>query len=421
MSTTTRRRVAGGLGIVALLGSMMSPASAAALGPTPDEVIIQAHRGGPALGGAENSVALFHKAVESGLVDRIETDVRSTRDDVLVIIHDAKLRSTCSLPNGTSVSGRLVRGMLWSELKQVSCSGAPIPRLTDALEAVRGSDVSLNLELKLDEDMSTAQKTDVAKRVVTTVLQAGMQKQVGISSYYWRSYAGAVEKYGKGIPMTAMEFPARTGPTDAPYATIRRAEDAGVDAFAMAAVHANEALTGFINSYGGMRLGTQDRTTEQQSRYALARGSWTFTDDDPVAKRRQVDELLARVDADPLRKSVRLTSVPTKTLVSKKVMKSGTKTFPRVFGGAGLLPAAALAQLDSVVFTVTVAGKGAGKVELAPSGSRPSVDGDREWLPNGTKTFTMYASPGDSGNLRVMTTGTATVTVKMTGYRTATY
>ncbi|MEJ7635787.1 glycerophosphodiester phosphodiesterase family protein [Aeromicrobium sp.] len=425
MISRTARLITGGAGVASLcLAALTVPPTSGAtvtLNPSPDDMIIQAHRGGPDLGAPENSIALFQKAIASGVVDRIETDVRSTRDNVLVIIHDAKLPASCTTSTGLSVAGKLVRRMLWADLAKVRCSGEPIPRLNDALTVVRGTDVSLNLELKLDSDLTSTQKSDVAKRVVTAILAAGLDSQVSLSSYYWRSYAGAVKKYGQGIAMAAMEFPSHTTSTDNVYSTIRYAKSVGVDRFAMNALHANERLTDFMNDYGLMRLGTQDRTSAQHTRYALARGSWTFTSDDPVRLRIAVDKLLAGLEDDPLRRTLISTPTSPRSVMTKKAMAAGSKSFPQVIGATGLLPSKALTQLDGVAFKVTVTGRGTGNLELAPSGSRPGIDGVRIALPRGTQTYTMHASPGDGGRIRVMTTAAATVTVKTTGYRTVTY
>jgi glycerophosphoryl diester phosphodiesterase len=51
--------------------------------------LIYAHRGASGYA-PENTVAAFDRALEMP-IDGIETDIRSTKDGVLVLLHDAKV------------------------------------------------------------------------------------------------------------------------------------------------------------------------------------------------------------------------------------------------------------------------------------------------------------------------------------------
>lgn len=402
------------LAIVAILASLSTPASAGEK-VDPSSVLIQAHRGGPELGAPENSLRLFRLAVASGVVDRIETDVRVTKDGVLVIHHDEKLGARCG------PSRARIRSTTWKDLARVRCDGEPVPRLDEVLAVVRGTPVSLNLELKVDSTMSSADKSTFARRVAESAVAAGLRKgQVLISSYYWRSFAGAVQKYGRGIEMTAMELSARSEPTDAVFSAVQRAKALGVDRFSLSMATAHHDLLHYVRAVGGMQIGLGDRRDEADTRFALAHGLRTFTSDDPRAARRSVDALLERVRRTPL--DLRLTETPLAptTVMSRRTMKASTKVFPLVVA-PDRLPPEAVRRLEDVSFEVTVTGKGRGELEVAPSGSRVGQDGTRVAIPRGTRTFTVRSGPGDRGKIRLRATADATVSVRMTGFRTATY
>lgn len=98
---------------------------------------IVAHRGAWGAGIRENSLAAFERAIELG-ADMIEFDVRRTRDDQLIIFHDAELA-------GTPVA-ELTRSDLAAEI------GAPPPRLDEALE-LAADRIALAVELKEDRDL----------------------------------------------------------------------------------------------------------------------------------------------------------------------------------------------------------------------------------------------------------------------------
>lgn len=90
----------------------------------------------------ENSLSAFRKAVEAGY--GIEFDVQLSKDDKLVVFHDATLKRMCG-----------VEGHVWDytleELKQFQLleSGEKIPTFEEAL-AVIGGKVPLIIEYKLD-------------------------------------------------------------------------------------------------------------------------------------------------------------------------------------------------------------------------------------------------------------------------------
>lgn len=90
----------------------------------------------------ENTMLAFKKAIELG-VDQIETDIRITKDNELVLIHDANLERTT---NGTGK----VCDLTLAELKQLDAgNGEQIPTLRELFELVKDHPtITLDLEFK---------------------------------------------------------------------------------------------------------------------------------------------------------------------------------------------------------------------------------------------------------------------------------
>ena len=97
----------------------------------------------------ENTMLAFRKALELG-VDQLETDVRITRDNELVLIHDGTVDRT------TNGSGA-VRDLTLAELQALDAgswkgeafAGEKIPKFTDLLELVKDHPtITLDIELK---------------------------------------------------------------------------------------------------------------------------------------------------------------------------------------------------------------------------------------------------------------------------------
>jgi glycerophosphoryl diester phosphodiesterase len=103
-----------------------------------------AHRGlhyGP--GFPENSLVAFAAALELG--SGIECDLRLTRDDRLIVFHDADAWRMCSSP--------LVIGKsTLAELERLRVGDGPIPTIESLLELVEGR-VALLLEVKVGNDL----------------------------------------------------------------------------------------------------------------------------------------------------------------------------------------------------------------------------------------------------------------------------
>jgi glycerophosphoryl diester phosphodiesterase len=123
------------------------------------------HRGARAYE-PENTLRSFKKALEIG-VDAIELDVRKTKDNHLVVIHDADVKRT------TDGKG-LVSELTLKEVKEFSVEkGEKIPTLKETL-AFLDKKVKILIELKDD---------GVENQVLSLVYENGQQKNVVIVSF----------------------------------------------------------------------------------------------------------------------------------------------------------------------------------------------------------------------------------------------
>ncbi len=96
-----------------------------------------AHRGGAAEA-PENTMRAFEYAVKLGF-KYIETDIRMTKDKVLVIYHDK------SVDRLTEGKGK-ISSLTWKQISKLRVAGEPIPRLEEALESF--PDIYWNLDPK---------------------------------------------------------------------------------------------------------------------------------------------------------------------------------------------------------------------------------------------------------------------------------
>jgi len=123
------------------------------------------HRGAKAYA-PENTLASFGRAIEIG-VDAVELDVRKTKDDKLVVIHDPDIKRTT---NGEG----FVAELTLKEIKGFSSEGGEkIPAFDEALEFL-DKKVKVLIELK---------ETGVEKHVLSEVRKRGLEKNVIITSF----------------------------------------------------------------------------------------------------------------------------------------------------------------------------------------------------------------------------------------------
>lgn len=123
------------------------------------------HRGARAYE-PENTLRSFEKAIQLG-VDAVELDVRRTKDDRIVVIHDAEVDRTT---NGKG----LVSELTLKEIKHlVAQKGEKIPTLNEALDFL-DKKVKILIELK---------EIDLENAVINLVQEKGLKNNVIIVSF----------------------------------------------------------------------------------------------------------------------------------------------------------------------------------------------------------------------------------------------
>ena len=148
----------------------------------------------------ENTMASFRAAVELG-VDQIELDVRVTKDNELVIIHDAKVDRTT---NGTG----LVKDYTLAELQALDAGshkgeqfkGEKIPTFLEFMEYIKDHP-TMTIDIELKEYPTTPGNEelayDVCDRVLKIVDDYGYTDRVVINSFSNPLNEYVFKKYGK--------------------------------------------------------------------------------------------------------------------------------------------------------------------------------------------------------------------------------
>lgn len=134
----------------------------------------------------ENTLASFEKAIELGAT-MVELDIHLSRDDELVVMHDAQVDRT--------TDGRgAIRDLRWEEIEQLDAgswfgpefAGARVPRLEDVFDAVADR-ILINVEVKtadrpypgIVERLAEVLETrNLADRVVISSFEASYLKSL---------------------------------------------------------------------------------------------------------------------------------------------------------------------------------------------------------------------------------------------------
>ena len=145
----------------------------------PSRPLIIAHRGASAEA-PENTLVSFERAIRQG-ADAVELDVRLTKDEAVVVIHDATLSRT------TDGRGRVSEHTL-EQLKKFDAGswfhrrykGEYIPTLAEVLDLVDGK-VGINIEIKPVVDQRTAIR--IVERSLGVVKDFRAEEEVLITSF----------------------------------------------------------------------------------------------------------------------------------------------------------------------------------------------------------------------------------------------
>lgn len=140
---------------------------------------IFAHRGASGLA-PENTMPAFIKAHELG-ADGIELDVQSTKDGVIVVIHDERI-------DRTSDGVGFVMAHDFATLQQHDFGGwfgdefcgTAIPTLQEVLDWIKPTGMILNIELKA---VPMYDRADLCEKTWDMVCRAGLCDRVIISSF----------------------------------------------------------------------------------------------------------------------------------------------------------------------------------------------------------------------------------------------
>ncbi|WP_280771628.1 glycerophosphodiester phosphodiesterase family protein [Salipaludibacillus daqingensis] len=157
----------------------------------------------------ENTMIAFEEAVKAG-AEGLELDVQLTKDEKLVVMHDLTLERT------TSGKG-VIRTKDWNEVKDFSAgewfgeafSKEKIPLLSQVLDLVKGSEVTVNIEMK----GLTTDRQLLASKTAEVIQSVGVSDQVIVSSFDHGSLV-LMNKMFPSISTSALVFAALADPHD---------------------------------------------------------------------------------------------------------------------------------------------------------------------------------------------------------------
>ncbi|WP_337268816.1 glycerophosphodiester phosphodiesterase [Oryzifoliimicrobium ureilyticus] len=153
--------------------------------------LIASHRGGRDLW-PENSRLAFRHTAEMD-VDLVEFDVHQTRDEVLVVHHDA------TIDRMTSGHGP-IGDMTYEELSRhiiIGTGGETIPTLVEVIDIMRPSKVNLRVEIKARQDGTTYDNME--RHLLRLLSESGMATRSMITSFQLPSleaFLSALDEHG---------------------------------------------------------------------------------------------------------------------------------------------------------------------------------------------------------------------------------
>ena len=137
--------------------------------------LIIGHRGASALA-PENTLAAFRRAINDG-ADGIEFDVRLAKDGVAVVIHDATLERTGSIPSRVSrltvaeLNAVDVGGWFRSSEGSRSFEGEKVPSLQQVFDLYSDNDGLLYLEMKEEPGAGNELVAEVVRMIQLSPLR----------------------------------------------------------------------------------------------------------------------------------------------------------------------------------------------------------------------------------------------------------
>ncbi len=199
---------------------LLAGASSAAAGP-----VVHAHRGGSVIDGVprfpENTLPAFRNAaLEQQAV--LELDVKLTKDNVPVVIHDATLDRTtpCTGPVSARTLAQLdgcrsdVLGSPGSQLPSKETKAeTPIPTLAAVLAFAKGAGARINLEIKnLPTDNDFDPTSAYADRVLDVVDESGIPRSLVLIQSFWPPNLDVAERRGFETSLLTLQQTNSGGP-----------------------------------------------------------------------------------------------------------------------------------------------------------------------------------------------------------------
>lgn len=138
----------------------------------------------------ENTLLAFKKAYEVG-AHGIELDVRLTKDQEVVVIHDSSVDRTT---NGSGAVNELtlaeIQKLDAGSWKGIAFENEPVPTLQTVLD-VMGGKLTVNIEMKHEKDH---ERDVLVHRVLELIHVSGFQDNVILSAFDFKSILVAKEK-----------------------------------------------------------------------------------------------------------------------------------------------------------------------------------------------------------------------------------
>lgn len=158
-----------------------------------DRMSIAGHRG-DCYNYYENTMTAFKKAVDAGS-DMVETDVRLTKDNVLIIMHDDKVDRT------TNGRGKISE-MTYDEISKLNAGDSidyeRVPTFCEFIEWASKEKITLNIEIKEYYSAENEERCiSCIEQVISLVEKLNMANRVVINSFDAWVLEYVYKKYGK--------------------------------------------------------------------------------------------------------------------------------------------------------------------------------------------------------------------------------
>jgi len=166
-----------------------------------DKIILAAHRGDRKKH-PENTMPAFKAAIDFG-VDMIETDVRMTKDGILILMHD---RDTLR----TTGSSGFTNEMTLDEIKKLDAGSqfskdyppTPVPTVEEFIALIKDTDVLVNWELKdYPQEVGEEFALRAVDRLIELIRSNGLEERSMVNSFNNRLLEYIYLKHGHQFPI----------------------------------------------------------------------------------------------------------------------------------------------------------------------------------------------------------------------------